>query len=206
MLPMGANFGDLDGDGYLDFYLGTGYPYYDGLVPNEMFRNIEGRRFVNITTAGGFGHLQKGHGVVFADLDNDGDQDVFEQMGGAYPGDAFGNALFENPGFDQHWIKLRLVGRRSNRSAIGARLRIELEGAGGRRQLTREVNSGGSFGGNPLRQTVGLGNASSIKSVEVFWPTSDLTQRFEDLEMDRFYRITEGEGEPEELDLSRAEL
>ena len=90
---MGSNFGDLDNDGYPDFYLGTGYPPYHSVMPNVMYRNRDGRSFSNVTYAGGFGHLQKGHGVVFADLDNDGDQDVFQQMGGAFPGDRFGNTL-----------------------------------------------------------------------------------------------------------------
>ena len=123
---MGANFGDLDNDGWLDFYLGTGYPDYEGLIPNVMYRNRGGTGFADVTTAGGFGHLQKGHGVSFADLDNDGDQDVFEQMGGAYPGDGFADVLFENPGFGNHWIAVKLVGARSNRSAIGARIRVEI--------------------------------------------------------------------------------
>ena len=70
--PMGANFGDLDNDGFLDFYLATGDVFYSELRPNVMFRNRGGNRFENVTMAGGFGHLQKGHGVSFADLDNDG--------------------------------------------------------------------------------------------------------------------------------------
>ena len=87
MIPtMGANYGDLDNDGYLDVYLGTGAPSYGMLVPNRMFLNREGREFVDVTTATGTGHLQKGHGVAFADLDNDGDEDIFANMGGAFPG------------------------------------------------------------------------------------------------------------------------
>jgi len=78
--PMGANFGDLENDGYLDFYLGTGDIRYSAIAPNVMYRNQAGQKFVDVTMAGGFGHLQKGHAVVFADLDNDGDQDVFEQL------------------------------------------------------------------------------------------------------------------------------
>ena len=74
-LPMGANFGDLDNDGWLDIYLTTGDPDYQSLMPNVMLRNDAGRRFQNVTTSGGFGHLQKGHGIAFADLDNDGDHD-----------------------------------------------------------------------------------------------------------------------------------
>ena len=114
--PMGSNFGDLNGDGFLDFYLGTGSPEYYNLMPNVMYLNRDGERFDDVTMAGGFGHLQKGHAVVFADLDNDGDQDVFEQLGGAFPGDKFFDALFENPGFKNHWLTIQLVGKQTNRS------------------------------------------------------------------------------------------
>ncbi|MHC4711025.1 MAG: FG-GAP repeat domain-containing protein, partial [Planctomycetota bacterium] len=86
LLPMGANFGDLDNDGWLDMYLSTGDPDYQSLMPNIMLRNDAGRRFQDVTTSGGFGHLQKGHGVAFADLDRDGDQDIYHQLGGFYPG------------------------------------------------------------------------------------------------------------------------
>ena len=121
-VPMGANYGDLDNDGLLDFYLGTGYPGIEGLMPNQMYLNRGAAGFADVTTAGGFGHLQKGHAVVFADLDDDGDQDVYEQLGGAYPGDAFGNALFENPGPARRWSKISLHGVRSNRHGLGARV------------------------------------------------------------------------------------
>ena len=196
-VTMGSNFGDLDLDGFLDFYLGTGYPGYEGLMPNKMYWNRAGRAFADVTTAGGFGHLQKGHSVAFADLDGDGDTDVFEQLGGAFPGDKFGNALFRNPGFGHHWIAVRLVGTRSNRSAVGARIRCEMAEDGGRRSVYRHVNSGGSFGCNPLRQTIGLGSAERVERLEVYWPASDLTQTFENVPADRFVEIVEGEGEPE---------
>lgn len=68
-VPMGSNFGDLDNDGFLDFYLGTGDPNIDSLIPNRMYLNHQGKRFVDISSAGGFAHLQKGHGVAFADFD-----------------------------------------------------------------------------------------------------------------------------------------
>jgi hypothetical protein len=193
VLPMGANFGDLDGDGYLDFYLGTGYPDYEALMPNVMYRNVAGKRFVDVTTAGGFGHLQKGHGISFADFDHDGDQDLFAEMGGAYPGDGFSNSFYENPGFGNHWLAVRLVGVRSNHAAIGARIRVDVVEEGERRSIYRDVSSGGSFGSNPLRQTIGLGRADRVERLEIFWPTSGLTQSFEDVKVDRLFRIVEGE-------------
>lgn len=193
--PMGCNYGDLDNDGYLDFYLGTGYPGYEGLMPNMMYRNLQGSGFEEVTFAGGFGHLQKGHGVSFADFDHDGDQDIFAELGGAYQGDAFHNALFENPGFNHHWIKVRLIGTRSNRCAIGARIKLTVKDGSQTRDLYRWVSSGSSFGGNPLRQEIGLGTGQHIEKLEVYWPTSDLTQQFVDLDVDQMVEITEGDAE-----------
>lgn len=201
--PMGSNFGDLDNDGYLDFYLGTGTPDYHDLMPNLMYRSLEGKRFADVSIAGGFAHLQKGHGVVFADFDHDGDQDIFEQMGGSYAGDKYADALYENPGFGNHWIAVQLVGTRSNRSAIGARIRLEVEEEGEARTIFKTVNSGGTFGANPLRQTIGLGRASKIARLEVFWPTSGDTQVFQDVPADRFIRIVEGEGRYRRLSLPK---
>ncbi len=190
-LPMGANFGDLDNDGFPDFYLGTGDPSFDSIMPNLMFHNLGGTGFANVSTAGGFGHLQKGHGVAFADLDNDGDQDVFMEMGGAYLGDAYLNALFENPGFSNNWITLKLIGATSNRSAVGARIRCSISEGETKRDIYKWVNSGGSFGANPLRREIGLGQAETIDVLEIYWPTSDTTQRFEDVAVNQFLEITE---------------
>ena len=156
-LTMGANFGDLDNDGFPDFYLGTGWPTFDAIGPNIMYRNNEGESFVDVTFSGGFGHLQKGHGIAFGDYDRDGDQDVFAQIGGFYPGDAFSNALYENPGHGSpglkwdsplrsRWLSVRLVGVESNRAAIGARIRATLATEHGMRVVYAYVNSGGSFG------------------------------------------------------------
>ena len=89
---MGSNFGDLDNDG-TDFYIGTGSPEFTSVVPNRMFRNQDGINFEEVTSAGGFGHIQKGHGVGFADLDNDGDQDIYTVLGGAYEGDNYYDLL-----------------------------------------------------------------------------------------------------------------
>jgi hypothetical protein len=189
---MGSNFGDLDNDGWLDMYLGTGYPEYEALMPNLMYRNAAGERFDDVTMAGGFGHLQKGHGVAFADLDNDGDQDIPVQMGGAYPGDEFGNVLFENPGFQNHWIGIKLIGTKSNRSAIGARIRVDAVEQGTVRSYYKWVNSGGSFGANPLQQQIGLGTADSIAKIEILWPRTGQAQVLKDVKADQFVEITEG--------------
>ena len=192
VLPMGANFGDLDGDGWLDFYLGTGDPDYMNLMPNIMYRSRQGESFADVTVNGGFGNLQKGHGIAFADLDNDGDQDIFEEMGGAYRGDRFNASLYENPGFGSRWIAVQLRGRRSNRYGIGARIRAVVLEDGKERSIYKHMNSGGTFGGNPLRQNIGLGKASRIVRLEVLWPTTGLTQTVPDVPLDRSIEVVEG--------------
>ena len=204
--PMGSNFGDLDNDGYLDFYLGTGYPDYKNLMPSIMYRNRRGTDFVDVTYAGGFGHLQKGHGVVFADIDNDGDQDIFEQMGGAFPGDGYSNVLYENPGLGNHFVTIKLIGVDSNRSAIGARIHLKVLERGEQRSIYKHINSGGSFGANPLRQTLGLGKADKIETLEIFWPTTGITQRFHDAPLNQFIQITEGETQYTIIQLKRLKL
>ena len=193
MYTMGCNFGDLDNDGFLDFYVGTGDPDFRSLMPNRMFRNAGGAYFQEVTQSGGFGHLQKGHGVAFGDYDEDGDQDIYAVIGGAYEGDVFSNVLFENPGHGHRWVTLRLEGRTSNRSAIGARVTLQVEESGATRTIHRVVGSGGSFGASSLQLEVGLGRADALNAIEVWWPASGLRQRFAHLEMDRMYRIVEGE-------------
>jgi hypothetical protein len=193
ILSMGSNYGDLDNDGWLDMYLGTGSPDLGTLIPDRVFRNAEGRFFQDVTTSGGFGQLQKGHAVSFGDLDNDGDQDIYHVVGGALEADHFRNALFENPGHGNHFLVLKLEGVRSNRAAIGARIKVVVRTAGGsERVIWRTVRSGGSFGASPLRQEIGLGDAGGIQKVVIIWPSGEMTQMVGTLDLDSRYLIREG--------------
>ncbi|MBT1687318.1 FG-GAP-like repeat-containing protein [Dawidia soli] len=193
VFAMGSNFGDIDNDGYLDMYLGSGNPNYQSLVPNKMFRNLGGKKFADVTASARVGHLQKGHGVSFADMDNDGDQDIHIEMGGAFIGDAYPNSFFLNPGQgNNHWITILLTGTKANRDAIGTQLRIVCTENGVRRTIYRDVNSGGSFGASPLRREIGLGQATIIDELEITWHGSGAVQKFTNLRADQFIRITEG--------------
>ena len=189
ILPMGFGCGDLDNDGWTDCYFGTGAPEYETLLPNRMFRNDGSKRFQDVTQAGGFGQLQKGHAVAFADFNRDGQQDIFEVLGGAFPGDSYVSALLANPGHAGHWLALQLQGvGASNRSAVGARVRVQLEDG---RKIYRVVQPGTSFGDSPLELHVGLGAAGKAVAVEVKWPDGRV-QEFKGLPADRIYKIREG--------------
>ena len=185
---MGSNFGDLDNDGWLDFYIGTGSPEFTSVVPNRMFRNVDGISFEEVTSAGGFGHIQKGHGVSFADLDNDGDQDIYAVLGGAYEGDNYPNVCFENPTFENNWVILNLEGVQSNRSAIGTKLKFDLDNG---RTIFYSINTGGSFGANSLQAEIGLGQSELIQTLTIIWPSSD-AQIFNSVVVNKKYKLLEG--------------
>jgi hypothetical protein len=187
---MGSNFGDFDNDGYLDFYLATGAQNLNMLVPNRMFKNVAGRRFAEITKSARTGHLQKGHGVACGDWRRTGNVDLFVEMGGAINGDKYHNLLFLNPGHENNWLNVKLKGVKTNRAALGARIKVVTTEP---EPLTvhRHVSSGSSFGANPLEQHIGLGKATKVDRLEITWPTSKTTQVFRDLDVNQAIEVTE---------------
>ncbi|MDO3626694.1 CRTAC1 family protein [Mucilaginibacter sp. BT774] len=201
---MGGNFGDLDNDGYLDMYLGTGNPDFKSLVPNRMFKNVDGKRFVDVTTSSRTGNLQKGHGVAFADLRNVGVQDIFIEMGGAYRGDSYNSSLYVNPGqSNNNWISLKLEGVKANRCAIGSHIKMSFTENGVKRSVYKDVNSGGSFGSSPLRQEIGIGQAKVIDDIEITWAGSHTVQHFKNMIPNQFLQITEGDNKAMAMHLNK---
>ena len=115
--------------------------------------------------------------------------------------------LFENPGHGNRWLYLYLEGVQSNRDGLGARIRVQVTTAsGGERSVYLTVRAGSSFGSSTLRREIGLGDATAIQVVEVFWPTSGERQLFEDLSLDRAYRVREGDPRAVEVALQRFDL
>ncbi|HWT66503.1 MAG TPA: FG-GAP-like repeat-containing protein [Terracidiphilus sp.] len=188
---MAGNFGDLDNDGWLDVFLGVGESSYECLLAKPMFRNDRGKYFQDVTTSGGFGNLQKGHGIAFADIENNGNDDVFEELGGAFQGDRFMPVLYRNLGHGNHWITLRLQGVRTNRAAYGARIRVVIDENGTERSIYRAVGSVSSFGGNPMEQHIGVGKAAVVTRIELWWPVSNTRQQFRNVRVDRVYKVRE---------------
>jgi hypothetical protein len=161
-----------------------------GALP-RLYRNNRNGTFTDVTRATRLNRIGHAMGCNFGDLDNDGDQDVYVIMGGAFPGDNAHNCLFQNPGSTNRWLRLYLEGVRANRAAIGARIHVLLETPAGPRSIHRTLSSGASFGANPLRQEIGIGDATRIVAVEIQWPGSGTRQRLEGLQPNHAYRITE---------------
>ncbi len=192
----GDAFVDLDNDGWLDVISVNGqvYPQVDSLPsgaryrqPKNLFMNERNGNFCDAAAqAGPALQLPRvSRGLAVADLDNDGNVDVII-------GDLDGEPMIlRNEGLPgTHWVSFELAGTKSNRLAIGARLKIV---AGGMTQ-TEEVRSGGSYLSNhDFRVHFGLANATKIDSVEIIWP-SGTVDKLSNLQADKFYSVLEGSG------------
>ena len=166
---MGANVGDVDNDGYIDIYLGTGAPDLSRLEPTVFYRNNGDGTFSDITKYAGLDHLGKGHGFSLADYDQDGDLDIYAPQGGFCHGDLWRNPLYRNDAGNQnHWLHVRLRGVKSNRFAVGAQVTLR----SGEMTQYREVEGGIGFGStNSYPVEFGLGELESIDQVEILWPS-----------------------------------
>jgi len=193
-MPMGANFGDIDNDGFLDIYMGMGSPSFSAMMPHTLLRNDGGKNFVDITASSGTGELHKGHGIAFADLNHSGREAIVAEIGGAVPSDKHTMRVFEGPESPNDWINVRLVGVKSNRAAIGAEIKVTVKDAAGAvRSIYRTVGDTSSFGSNPVEQHIGLGRGAHISSLEVWWPASSSRQVFADVPVNEFVGIREFE-------------
>ena len=156
-----------------------------------MFKNNPNGTFSEVTMSG-FAHIQKGHGVAFGDLDQDGDQDIYCVMGGAYEGDLANNLLFENPGNENNWVTIQLEGTKTNHCAIGTKVHLVVsDESGNLRDLYQTVSTGGSFGCNSLQLEFGLGDAVRIESMEIDWQNST-KQIFKNVPIRKYILVEEG--------------
>ena len=185
---MGANFGDINSDGYLDIYLATGAPQMGRLERDALFRNNGDGTFTDATAALGLGNIGKGHGVTFGDIDTDGDVDIYVPVGGAFIGDQWHNLFYRNGGTGNNWLTLKLVGTKSNRDGIGAKVTLRM----GDGIIYREVSGGCGFGStNSLSLEIGLGTHTKVDTLEIVWSSGQIdTHR--NLSVNQRLVVTEG--------------
>jgi hypothetical protein len=195
-LGWGAGFVDLDRDGWLDLFLANGhvYPEVDQLKTEAgykqrkvVYRNLGTGRFEDVTERLGAPVTtpKAARGSAFGDYDNDGDVDVVVNNVHDTP-DLF--RLDSDPA--AHWVAARLVGTASNRSAIGARVRL----VAGKTVRVDEVRGGGSYNSqNDLRVHFGLGATPAVDRIEVRWPNG-LEEHWTEVAIDRILSLKEGTG------------
>jgi hypothetical protein len=202
-LGWGVGFIDIDNDGMLDLFVANGHVYPDieqtGTSTyhqrNLLFRNQGQGRLTSVTASegGGLALTRSSRGAAFGDYDNDGDIDALISNIDDRP------TLLRNDTSGGRWITIRMVGVKSNRDGIGAKVAVV---AGGRRQIS-EVRAGGSYvSHNDMRLHFGLGDDVTVGEVEIRWP-SGLVERVDGLEADRFYEAREGSGIREDPRLVR---
>ena len=196
-LGWGAGFLDLDNDGWLDLFLANGHVYPEAWqIPGEasykqrkvVYWNRAGGRFEDVSERLGAPVTTPAaaRGAAFGDFDNDGSVDVLVNNVNDTP------ALYRLVSHGNHWITLKLVGTRSNRSAIGARVRCIVPGL----RLEDEVRGGGSYiSQNDLRVHFGLGRTARVEGVLVRWP-SGVVEQWSDIPADQVLTLTEGTGTP----------
>jgi len=206
LLGWGVGFFDMDNDGWLDLMVANGhvYPEVDGTQVDAayaerkyLYRNLRNGQFEDVSLLGGSGIVEPvpARGCAFGDFDNDGDVDVVVNCVNALP-----QLLRCDSTWNRGWIKIRTVGTKSNRTGIGAQVRVTAQtqsaplGSKPGTPLMQmdEVRSGGSyFSQNDLRLHFGLGDAKKADVVEIRWP-SGAVDILKDLDVNRLYVIQEG--------------
>lgn len=197
VLSFGGGFFDYDNDGLLDLFIANGhvYPEVEQALPdvrfkqiNSLFHNEGHGKFVEITKRAGAGFQTPyvGRGVAFADFDNDGFTDVVVANNGDPP-----LVLHNSGGNGNHFMNFKLVGVKTNRDAMGARIHLLASSL----SQVREIAGGGSYlSQSDLRANFGIGKETRAETVEISWP-SGRKQVFHDLAADRFYLINEGQNQ-----------
>jgi len=197
MSGWGLKFFDYDNDGELDLIVANGSPddlieeIYDHFAYREpllLFQN-NGKIFRDVSGESGpvFTKALSGRGLALGDFNNDGAVDVLVSVNDGAP-----LLLRNNIGKKNHWLGVRLVGKKCNPDAIGARLTYQ---AGDLRRSRMKVGGGGYLSSHDPRVVLGIGERKKIDWVEVKWPApSGLVERFTDLPIDRYVTLIEGAG------------
>jgi hypothetical protein len=186
----GQTWGDYDNDGDLDVLVSDFYK-------NQLYSNNGDGTFTRITTEiVGNDDVAEAYGATWNDYDKDGDLDLFIPNAFGNPPNYFYINTYQNTGNSNHWINIKCKGVQSNSSAIGARIYIKTTINNQSKWQMREINANHSCpqgGVNPLNQHFGIGEATIIDTVKIYWPKSGITQIFTNVTPDRYIDITEGD-------------
>jgi hypothetical protein len=192
----GVDFFDYDNDGWQDIFIANGHVYsqIEGRKlyitykqPRILYRNLGNGRFEDVSANAGAAIRAEnlGRGCAFGDFDNDGDVDVIVNNLDGPP------TLLRNDGGNRNsWISIKCIGTRSNRSAIGTRVRVT---AGDRTQIDEVMSGSGYYSQNDFRLHFGLGQADTVDTVEVAWPSGG-KETFRDLPARHLYVVEETKG------------
>jgi hypothetical protein len=195
-LGWGCGFFDMDNNGWLDILVCHGHVYpeveklkgnYSYRQPKVLYQNLENGRFKDISqdVGGPVVELAASRGCAFGDFDNDGDVDVVVNNVNSYP-----QLLRNDFSGRNHWIHVRTIGTKSNRSGIGARITCVT----GKVQQINEVRSGGSYiSQNDLRVHFGLGEATKVDVLEIRWPSGQV-DTLKDVPANQVIEVKEGTG------------
>jgi hypothetical protein len=201
-LGWGCGFLDMDNDGWLDILVCNGHVYPEVVQLRTeaayaqrklLYRNLRNGRFEDVSMQAGPGISTPApaRGCAFGDFDNDGDIDVVVNCVNEFP-----QLLRCDSNTGNHWIKIRTIGTKSNRSGIGARIKCvaRFPGVGQPVQQVDEVRSGGSyFSQNDLRVHFGLGKATKVDLLQIRWPSGH-TDELKNIDVDRVIYVKEGQG------------
>jgi hypothetical protein len=186
---MSTQAGDFDNDGFEEITIGTGNPELDWAEPEPLFHNDGKGHFTNIAESAGLIHFGMLHGTALADYNDSGNLSLFGSFGGFYWGSRETSCLYRNLGSGNTSIEIRLIGTRSNRDAIGAKV----SALAGRSRIFKWVNGGNGFGCNNSRIIhLGLGLERQVNQLRIHWP-SGLQQSFENIAAGQRIEIVEGE-------------
>jgi hypothetical protein len=195
-LGFGVGFFDFDNDGWKDLFLANGHVYsqiagrklhLSYREPKVLYRNLGNGRFEDVSAKAGPAIRAEnlGRGCAFGDFDNDGDVDVVVNNLDGPP-----SVLRNDGGNRNNWIMIKCVGTRSNRSAIGTRVKVS---SGGHSQIDEVMSASGYYSQNDLRLHFGLGRATQADVVDLSWP-SGLKESFRNLPANHLFVLQETKG------------
>ena len=186
----GPAWGDYDNDGFLDMFVANGF-YGNGGLDNYLFHNNGDGTFEKILSGSLVNDQGHSIGCAWADYDKDGFLDLFVANDPNFDGGAPEiNFLYRNNGNSNGWLKVRLVGTVSNRSGIGAKVRVKAHYAGQDRWQLRQIASSDGRVGGSLEAHFGLGDATIIDTLRIEWP-SGIVQEFHGVSVKQHLTVTE---------------